>query len=44
MSIKRNFEGVKFGPSGPSNDERDTILKNIEFITDKFNQLDNNDF
>jgi protein-arginine kinase len=40
IGIKRNFEGVKFGPSGPSNDERESILKNIEVITDKFNKSD----
>ena len=37
ISIKRNFEGVKFGSSGPTNEERADIIKNIEVITERFN-------
>lgn len=44
LSIKRNFEGLKFGPSGPTNEERESILKNIEQITEEFNKLENKDF
>lgn len=43
IAIKRNFEGMKFGPSGPSND-RETILKSMEKIFEKFNQSDKDRF
>lgn len=44
ISIKRNFDGVRFGPSGPDVEVRDEILKNFETIADKFKTMNNKDF
>lgn len=42
--IKRNFDGVRLGPSGLSKLDRENILRDIKEVSKQFKYLDTNEF
>ena len=38
LSIKRNLHGIRFGPSGPSKEERQAVINKLEMVAKKFDE------
>jgi hypothetical protein len=44
INIKRNLEGIPFGPSGPTKQTRDEILKKVTEIQERFENMADQEF